>query len=96
VSWAAREAGAPIGDRGQGYGAVADVWSWGQRTGKSLPAGSTPRPGDLIVWSGHIGIVEAVLPDGRVQTIEGNSSHQVARRTHDASGDNALGYVRIG
>ena len=94
VSWAAREAGAPIGDRGQGHGLVADVWSWGQRTGKSLPAGSTPQPGDLIVWPNHIGIVEAVLPDGRVQTIEGNSSDQVSRRTHEAS--SALGYVRMG
>ena len=38
---------------------------------------------------------EIVLPDGRIQTIEGNSSNQVARRTHDATGDGALGYVTM-
>ena len=42
VSWAARTAGAPIGDSGQGYGRVDDVWAWGERTGKALPADSGP------------------------------------------------------
>src|SRR4051794_39422226 len=54
VSWAARGAGVPIGDQGQGYGAVSDVWSWAQRTGKAIPAGTQPpQPGDLIVWNGR-------------------------------------------
>ena len=97
VSWAAQQAGSPIGEQGQGFGSVAAVMDWGQRTGRALPAGSTPQPGDLIVWGGrHIGMVESVLPDGRIQTIEGNSSDQVARRTHDARGDGAIGYVRLG
>ena len=97
VSWAAREAGVPIGDAGQGYGLVDDVWAWGQRAGKAIPAGSgTPQPGDLIVWDEHIGVVESVQPDGRITTIEGNSSDQVARRSYDASGGGAVGYVRLG
>ncbi len=97
TSWAAREAGVPLGDQGQGFGRVDDVYAWAQRTGKAIPAaGATPQPGDLIVWDEHIGIVESVLPDGRVQTIEGNSSDQVSRRTHDASGGGAIGYVRLG
>jgi hypothetical protein len=98
VSWAAREAGTPLGDRGQGFGRVDDVYAWAQRTGKAIPNGSgvTPQPGDLIVWDEHIGIVESVLPDGRVQTVEGNSSDKVSRRVHDASGDGAIGYVRLG
>ena len=58
------------------------------RTGRSAPAARSPparrsrNPGDLIVWDGrHIGIVESVLPDGRIQTIEGNSSeHGLAPR----------------
>lgn len=42
-----------------------------------------PQPGDLVVfkhgtatasWLGHAGIVEEVLPDGRLRTIEGNTS----------------------
>jgi hypothetical protein len=97
TSWAAREAGVPLGDAGQGFGRVDDVYAWAQRAGKAIPAGSgQPQPGDLIVWDEHIGVVESVLPDGRVQTIEGNSSDQVSRRVHDASGGGAIGYVRLG
>jgi hypothetical protein len=97
TSWAAREAGVPLGDQGQGFGRVDDVYAWAQRAGKAIPAGSgTPQPGDLIVWDEHIGVVESVLPDGRVQTIEGNSSDQVSRRVHDSGGDGAIGYVRLG
>jgi len=96
TSWAAREAGMPLGDSGQGFGRVDDVYAWAQRTGRAVPNGPgvALRPGDLIVWDEHIGVVEAVLPDGSVQTIEGNSSDQVARRTHAAG--SALGYVRMG
>jgi hypothetical protein len=96
VSWAAREAGAPIGDSGQGHGLVDDVWSWGQRSGKALPAGTAPSPGDLIVWDEHIGIVESVGADGSIKTIEGNSSNMVARRTYGSDGGGAVGYVRLG
>jgi hypothetical protein len=96
VSWAARQAGAPIGDSGQGFGRVDDVWSWAERTGKAMPAdsGQPPQPGDLIVWDEHIGIVESVGPGGTVNTIEGNSSDRVSRRQHPAG--SALGYVRLG
>jgi hypothetical protein len=96
VSWAARQAGVPIGDGGQGYGRVDDVMAWGQRAGKALPAGSTPQPGDLIVWDEHIGIVESVGADGSINTIEGNSSDSVARRQYGSDGGGAVGYVRLG
>ncbi|MFP5364212.1 MAG: CHAP domain-containing protein [Thermoleophilia bacterium] len=96
TSWAAREAGMPLGDNGQGFGSVDALYAWAQGAGRAVPngAGVVPRPGDLIVWDEHIGVVESVLPDGSVQTIEGNSSDQVARRTHPAG--SALGYVRMG
>ena len=97
LSWAAKQAGAPIGEQGQGFGAVSAVWDWAQRTGRTVPAGSTPQPGDFIIWGGrHMGMVENVLPDGRIQTIEGNSSDQVARRTYGPDGGGATGYVRLG
>jgi CHAP domain len=98
TSWAARQAGVPVGPQGQGIGSVDALYSWAQGAGKAIPAGPgvTPQPGDLIVWDEHVGIVESVAPDGRIQTIEGNSSDQVSRRTHDASGDGAVGYVRLG
>jgi hypothetical protein len=99
VSWAAQQAGAPLGEAGQGFGSVAALWDWGQRTGRTIPAGAgiAPNPGDLIVWDGtHVGIVESVDADGTIHTIEGNSSNAVTRRTHDASGDGATGFVRLG
>lgn len=99
VSWAAKNAGAPLGEAGQGFGAVSATAAWAQRTGRWNPAasGQPPQAGDLIVWGGkHIGIVESVDADGKIHTIEGNSSNMVTRRTHDASGDGATGYVRLG
>ncbi|HEX4689180.1 MAG TPA: CHAP domain-containing protein [Solirubrobacteraceae bacterium] len=97
VSWAARQAGAPLGEQGQGFGAVADVAAWAQRTGRSLPAGSKPQPGDLIVWgSRHVGIVESVDAGGSIHTIEGNSSDRVSRRTYGPDGGGATSYVRLG
>lgn len=99
VSWAAKNAGAPLGEAGQGFGSVAAVSAWAQRTGRWNPAasGQPPQAGDLVVWGGqHIGIVESVDADGKIHTIEGNSSNMVTRRTHDASGDGATGYVRLG
>lgn len=96
ASWASAQAGTPLGDRGQGFARVDDVWAWGQRTGRTLPASSTPQPGDLIIWDEHMGIVEKALPDGSIQTIEGNSSDQVSRRVHRPGGDGAVGYVRPG
>jgi hypothetical protein len=99
VSWAAQQAGAPLGEAGQGFGAVSAVSAWAQRTGRFNAAGSgtPPAPGDLIVWGGqHIGIVESVDADGSINTIEGNSSNMVTRRKHGADGDGASGFVRIG
>jgi hypothetical protein len=96
VSWAARQAGMPVGDQGQGFGSVDALYAWAQKAGRaeSASSGYVPRPGDLIVWDEHIGIVESVGADGSVNTIEGNSSDRVSKRTHAAG--SALGYVRMG
>ena len=97
TSWAAREAGAPLGDAGQGFGRVDDVWAWAERSGKAIPAsGGQPQPGDLIVWDEHIGIVESVGADGAISTIEGNSSDSVARRSYGPDGGGATSSVRLG
>lgn len=55
-----------------------------QRAGAWISRGGPVQPGDVVYfdWQGgtsargvdHVGIVEAVLPDGRIQTIEGNTS----------------------
>jgi hypothetical protein len=98
TSWAAREAGVPLGESGQGFGRVDDVYAWAQRAGKAVPnaPGVQPQPGDLIVWDEHIGVVESVGADGTITTIEGNSSDQVARRTYAPGSRPAIGYVRLG
>ena len=96
ASWVAHQAGLPLGEQGQGYGYVGDIWSWAERTGRAIPNGPgvVPSPGDLIVFGDHhVGIVENVLPNGSVQTIEGNYSNQVSRVVR-APGE-ATGYVRM-
>jgi hypothetical protein len=91
VSWAAAQAGAPIGDGGKGEGSVSGIAAWAQRTGRLT---STPQPGDLILFgSHHVGIVESVNADGSLTTIEGNSSDGVHRRVHHPS--DASGFVRL-
>jgi hypothetical protein len=99
TSWAAREAGTPLGDSGQGFGRVDDVYAWAQKAGKAIPnTGSDvkPQPGDLIVWDEHIGIVKSVGADGTINTIEGNSSDKVSERSYAPGQRPAIGYVRLG
>jgi len=94
VSWAAAMAGAPLGENGQGYGAVEQIHDWAQRTGRLLPAGSVPQPGDLILFGDrHVGIVEAVNSDGSLTTIEGNHANAVSRVHRSPS--EATGYLRL-
>lgn len=97
ASWVAKENGKPLGDRGQGFARVDDVYAWAQRTGRALPNGPAvqPQPGDLIIWDEHMGVVESVGADGTITTIEGNSSDSVARRRHGRDGDGAIGYVSM-
>jgi hypothetical protein len=94
VSWAAAQAGAPLGEEGQGYGAVSQIHDWAERTGRLVPAGEPPRPGDLILFgSEHVGIVESVGPGDRLTTIEGNHSDRVDRV--ERSLGEATDFVRI-
>lgn len=98
VSWCAHQAGVPLGDHGEGFQSVEDVYNWAEANGRAIPAAEgPPRPGDLIVWgTEHVGIVEAVDSDGTIHTIEGNSSDEVAQRTYGPDGGGATGYVRLG
>jgi hypothetical protein len=96
ASWAARQAGEPIGPSGQGLGSVSEIWSWAQSAGRAVSNGPgvVPRPGDLIVFGGeHVGIVREVLPDGRIATIEGNYDNRVSANVRSAG--EATGYVSM-
>ena len=95
ASWAAAQAGAPLGDGGQGIGSVEGITAWAGRTGRLLPAGATPAPGDLVLFgSRHVGIVESVNADGTLTTVEGNYRNAVARVRRSPL--EATGYVRLG
>ena len=94
VSYIAKMAGAPIGSHGQGMGYVPNIISWAKSTNRFVPSSGSPRPGDLILFSQHVGIVESVNQDGSLTTIEGNSSNSVARRHHSKS--EAVGFARLG
>ncbi len=81
ASWAARQAGESLGTNGEGLGSAAQIASWAQSTGRAIPNGPgvTPQSGDLIVFGDeHVGIVKEVLPNGDIQTIEGNYENKVA------------------
>ena len=96
VSWAARQAGEPIGPSGEGLGSVSAIWSWAQSSGRAIPNGPgvVPRPGDLIVFGDqHVGIVREVLPDGRIATVEGNYDNRVSANVRSAG--EATGYVSM-
>lgn len=97
ASWAARQAGVPLGPQGEGLGAVSEIWSWAQSTGRAIPNGPgvIPQPGDLIVFGDeHVGIVKDVLPGGQIQTIEGNYENKVALNVRSPT--EATGYVSLG
>jgi len=97
ASWVARQAGEPIGEGGQGAGGVSEVWSWAQSSGRAIlnGPGVVPAPGDLIVFGDeHVGIVRDVLPNGQIQTIEGNYENKVAANVRGPT--EATGYVNMG
>jgi hypothetical protein len=96
ASWAAHQAGEPLGSQGQGLGAVSEIWSWAQSTGRAIPNGPgvVPQPGDLIVFGDeHVGIVRRVLSDGNIETIEGNYENKVALNVRTPS--EPTGYVNM-
>jgi hypothetical protein len=96
ASWVASQAGEPIGEGGQGAGAVSEVWSWAQSSGRAIANGPgvVPQPGDLIVFGDeHVGIVKDVLPNGDIQTIEGNYENKVSANVRTPT--EATGYVNM-
>jgi len=90
ASWVAREAGAPIGDGGQGIGLVGEIRRWARRSGRWR---TSPRRGDLVVFRhAHTGVVERVT-GAHVVTVEGNHDNRVARVWRGRR--EIRGYVRL-
>jgi hypothetical protein len=70
--------GAGVSPRGIAY--VPTIEAWLRGTARALPDGMLPSPGDIAVfdWDGglpdHVGIVIHGGADGRLTTVEGNTS----------------------
>jgi hypothetical protein len=94
VSYLAKQAGAPIGDHGQGMGQVDAITAWAQRNGRFVPTSGQPQPGDLALFDEHIGVVESVGANGKINLIEGNSSNRVQRVERSLS--ELVGFARLG
>jgi CHAP domain len=90
VSYVALKAGAPIGESGQGIGAVDEIRRWAKRTKRWR---TRPHKGNIAVFRGHVGIVERVVGSRWIVTIEGNHSNRVARVWRSRS--EPRGYVQL-
>lgn len=57
------------------------------------------KTGDLIIFKeqgrSHVGIVESIGADGKIHTIEGNTSDKVARRSYAANNSTISGFVQM-
>jgi CHAP domain len=91
VSYVAREAGAPLGEYGEGIGLVSEIRRWAKLTGRWRPK---PHRGNIVVFRhAHVGLVERVVGSQWIVTIEGNHDNRVARVWRRRS--EARGYVRL-
>jgi hypothetical protein len=85
----------PAGDRAYTVWHAEDFKKAGRWYDGTTANVDRARPGDIVFfdWGGsnsrsaidHVGIVEKVLGNGRVQTIEGNTSDSVRRRVRSSS-----------
>lgn len=102
VSWVLAAAGHSVTENGR-FGNCNPWIKFFQRHGRYLGRGATPPVGALVFydwdgdnWAEHIGFVEKLLPDGRLQTLEGNAT--LGGRARDGvyrmkrSRTNVLGY----
>lgn len=77
---------------------------WGRKNDRFTSAAAAARNpgslqiGDIATWKSngksHVGLVTGVNKDGTFNTIEGNTSDKVARRTHSFNDRGLTGFVR--
>ena len=96
VSYCARQCGV----KNFNYRGVQQILDWGRKNNRFS---TTPKVGDAIIFKGrksngsrasHTGVVTRVA-NGRVYTIEGNTSDKVAERSYSLNDSRITGYVTI-
>jgi hypothetical protein len=98
VSWCAKQSGLIDAGILPVFSLCSDGVSWFQARGQWQDGGYTPAPGDIVFFDwepdgicDHVGIVENVT-GSVVNTIEGNSSDSVRRRSYDIDSVKIYGY----
>jgi hypothetical protein len=86
ASWVWMKSGVPLPGPTSLYGYSGALYEWARdQGGHVLPASARPAPGDAVFYgtspseSAHVGIVVRVLPDGQIETVEGNYAGKVSR-----------------
>lgn len=92
--------GSPFGHQSS----VQGILNWGRQNDRFISAADAVRDpsslqiGDIATWKqngrSHVGLVTGVNDDGTFNTIEGNTSDQVARRQHSFYDRGLTGFVR--
>ncbi len=83
------------------YNSCSEVLAAANKNDSAFTDGSKAQAGDLIIFNTnrgqarHIGIVTAINSDGTVETIEGNSSNKVSRRTYKLNTSRINSFVRV-
>lgn len=106
VKESARKSGKSL--NGFGSASVSQLRQWGKDNGCYLQTDNLSnktdtikkqvKPGDVIIFKNgksHTGIVKSVDTNGRITTIEGNTSDMVAERHYAATDRSISGFVQI-
>ncbi len=95
--------------KGFGSPSVEGLRQWGIKNNCYLKTAGTSnktsviknnvKAGDLIIFKekgrSHVGVVESIGSDGKIYTIEGNTSDKVARRSYAANNSTISGFVQM-
>jgi Transglycosylase SLT domain/CHAP domain len=74
---------------------VSTLRAWAQAHGLWRAAPGNPLPGDMVVYSdAHVALVERVLPDGQITTVNGNGGDNAVSR--DGPADPVRDWRRLG
>ncbi len=101
VSWCEDQCGYIEAKTAPSFALVSDGSNWFMDRGQWMEPSETPQAGDLIFFDweqdesrDHVGIVTAVM-DGKVFTVEGNSSDRCRQKRYDLNDPVIYGYARI-